>query len=241
MQDKVVPGAKWDFNEEVTEAFDDMLARSIPDYEGMRKACLRVATRFLKSRAISSTPRILDLGASRGESVDALIKRFGALAVFELLETSSPMLDVLNNRFKGFIAEGVVEVNPSKVTTSIPNRRYALVQSILTLQFIPINYRQQIVGSIYRALEPGGAFILVEKVLGDGGEIDDLMVAEYHDLKKENGYSYEDIERKKASLEGVLVPITARWNMDLMEKAGFTQVDCFWRWMNFAAWVGIKA
>lgn len=28
--DKVSPGSKWEFNEEVTQVFDDMLKRSIP-------------------------------------------------------------------------------------------------------------------------------------------------------------------------------------------------------------------
>ena len=65
------------------------------------------------------------------------------------------------------------------------------------------------------------------------------MVKHYHQLKKHNGYSDELIERKRLSLEGVLVPVTARWNEELLRSAGFTQVDCFWRWMNFSAWVGV--
>jgi tRNA (cmo5U34)-methyltransferase len=42
------------------------------------------------------------------------------------------------------------------------------------------------------------------------------------------------------SLEGVLVPVTAAWNEYLLRSAGFSHVDCFWRWMNFAAWVAVK-
>ena len=43
-----------------------------------------------------------------------------------------------------------------------------------------------------------------------------------------------------SSLEGVLVPVTASWNEELLAKAGFKQIDCFWRWMNFAGWIAIK-
>ena len=56
----------------------------------------------------------------------------------------------------------------------------------------------------------------------------------------ENGYSAEEIERKRLSLEGVLVPVTARMNEDLLRSAGFDQVDCFWRWANFAGWLAIR-
>jgi tRNA (cmo5U34)-methyltransferase len=42
------------------------------------------------------------------------------------------------------------------------------------------------------------------------------------------------------ALEGVLVPVTAAWNEQLLKGAGFSQVECFWRWMNFAGWVAVK-
>ena len=50
----------------------------------------------------------------------------------------------------------------------------------------------------------------------------------------------EEINRKRFALEGVLVPVTARWNEELLNGAGFRQVDSIWRWMNFAGWVAIK-
>jgi tRNA (cmo5U34)-methyltransferase len=59
-------------------------------------------------------------------------------------------------------------------------------------------------------------------------------------LKAEHGYSREEIDRKRFSLEGVLVPVTARWNEELLAAAGFDQIDCFWRWMNFAGWVAVR-
>jgi tRNA (cmo5U34)-methyltransferase len=108
------------------------------------------------------------------------------------------------------------------------------------LQFTPIEYRQTILQRVYDSLLPGGAFVLVEKVLGDSSEIDTMMVDLYYKLKAENGYNKEQIERKRLSLEGVLVPVTASWNIELLRSAGFRKVDCFWRWMNFAGWVAIK-
>lgn len=48
------------------------------------------------------------------------------------------------------------------------------------------------------------------------------------------------LKDKRKSLEGVLVPITAKWNEELLESAGFSQIDCFWRCLNFAGWIAIK-
>jgi tRNA (cmo5U34)-methyltransferase len=86
----------------------------------------------------------------------------------------------------------------------------------------------------------GGAVIVAEKVLGATARIDRTLVANYHAMKQEHGYSQEAIERKRLSLEGVLVPVTAAWNVELLHQAGFRQVDCFWAWMNFRAFVAIR-
>jgi hypothetical protein len=62
--------------------------------------------------------------------------------------------------------------------------------------------------------------------------------------ERANGYGEEEgeeeIERKRLSLEGVLVPVAAEWNEDLLRRAGFDEVECFWRCLNFAGSVAIK-
>jgi tRNA (cmo5U34)-methyltransferase len=67
-----------------------------------------------------------------------------------------------------------------------------------------------------------------------------MFTRRYHALKAAHGYTEEQIERKRLALEGVLVPVTARWNEDLLREVGFNQVECFWRWCNFAGWIAIK-
>lgn len=81
---------------------------------------------------------------------------------------------------------------------------------------------------------------MVEKILGANAQINQMMADAYAALKAEHGYSQEAIERKRLSLEGVLVPVTAQWNEELLAMAGFSCVDCFWRWMNFAGWLAVK-
>jgi tRNA (cmo5U34)-methyltransferase len=116
----------------------------------------------------------------------------------------------------------------------------SLVLSVLTLQFIPIEHRQRLVQNVFDALLPGGAFIVVEKVLGASSALDTLFVDEYLALKSRHGYSDAEIARKRLALEGVLVPITAEWNEAMFRRAGFLHVDCFWRWCNFAGWLCVK-
>ena len=240
-KDTVEQDGNWQFDEAVTESFDDMLSRSIPQYDVMRAAVNDLSMSVLGRREGSSRPFIIDLGTSRGRAVEEIVRRCEGAADFLLCEISEPMLKAARELYADRIDSGEVRVEKRDLRTEFPSGRPAsLVLSVLTLQFVPINYRQHIVQQIHDTLEPGGAFIIVEKVLGDGPVNDDFMVDLYHARKHAAGYSYDSIDRKRQALEGVLVPITARHNVDLFERAGFRFVDCFWRWMNFGAWIALK-
>ncbi|MCG3207295.1 MAG: Carboxy-S-adenosyl-L-methionine synthase [Anaerolineae bacterium] len=233
--DHVLPNGKWSFDGDVTDVFDNMLERSIPYYEIMRQACFEVACRYRQPKT-----EIVDLGCSRGEAMSKLIDRYGATNHFVGVEVSEPMLAAAKERFKGLMESGVVSIQNVDLRREYPAVRASVTLCVLTLQFTPIEYRQQIVQNIYDQTVSGGALILVEKVTGNTAPIDNWMVDIYYGLKRENGYTEEEIQRKRLSLEGVLVPLTAEWNVDLLRRTGFSEVDCFWRWMNFAAWVAVK-
>lgn len=236
MQDQVMPDGKWEFNQEVTDCFSEMLERSIPAYADMRELVKRIGKRFVKRKT-----SIVDLGCSTGEAILPFISAFGCQNTYKLYDVSEPMLNACKERFKEWIDEGFLSVESFDIRNGLPEHLYtSLVLSVLTLQFTPIEYRQKIIQSIYNSLESGGALILVEKVLGSNYAIDSMMIDEYYKIKAENAYTQEQISAKRKSLEGVLVPITASWNEQMLKEAGFKSVDCFWRYLNFAGWIAIK-
>ena len=71
-----------------------------------------------------------------------------------------------------------------------------LVLSVLTLQFVPIKHRQRVVSRAYKALAPGGALLLVEKVLGSTAAMHEALGTLYHRTKAQNGYTAEQIQRR---------------------------------------------
>ena len=229
MKDKVMPEGKWQFDQEVTNCFDDMLSRSIPGYTDMRELVTRIGRRYLQPNSY-----IMDIGCSNGNAIAPFIRAYGDEYGYIMLDTSKPMIEEVRKRF------GNVDAREYDITNGLPDARCSLILSILTLQFTPIEYRQKIVSEVYNKLNNGGAFILVEKVLGNTNDIDDMLVDEYYRIKSENLYTQEQIAAKRKSLEGVLVPITASWNEQMLHGVGFTKVDCFWRYLNFAGWIAVK-
>lgn len=233
--DQTMPEGRWQFDASVTDAFDDMLARSIPQYDAMRNACFDLACKYRQHKT-----DIVDLGCSRGEAIAKLVDKYGATNRFVGIEVSPEMLEAAQQRYQGYMSTGTVSIQNLDLRQDYPAVNASVTLCVLTLQFTPIEHRLRILKNIYRHLLPGGVLILVEKVIGASADLDATMVEIYYRLKAENGYSQEQIERKRLSLEGVLVPVTARWNEEMLSLTGFREVDCFWRWMNFAAWVAVK-
>ena len=237
--DNIVPNKKWEFDEDVSNCFEDMLNRSIPQYDIMRDLVFKVGCKILEQ---NQTKRysILEIGCSDGISLQPFINKYGALARFKGIDISEPMLNKAKEKYKNLIDCNIVNFENIDLRYCFPNDIYDLIMSILTIQFTPIEYRQKIIQNIYDKIIDGGAFIFVEKVLGNCSEINEIMVEEYYNLKKTNGYTQDQIDRKKLSLEGVLVPMTSNWNIDMLKQAGFKKIDVFWRWMNFEGYIAIK-
>ena len=230
MQDNIIKKSKWEFDNEVAACFDDMLQRSIPDYNTMRELVYNIGKHYVQPDTV-----IMDIGCSNGNAALPFVKTFNNN--FVLCDVSESMLDLCRRGFENYPN---VIIENHDLRQGVPDCACSLILSILTVQFTPIEYRQKIINSIYDSLVDGGCFIFVEKLLGNSEDIDSVLVNEYYELKKENAYTEEQIASKRKSLEGVLVPITAKWNEDFLTTAGFKKIDCFWRYLNFTGWIAIK-
>jgi tRNA (cmo5U34)-methyltransferase len=229
------PDGKWAFDAAVTDVFPDMLRKSIPAYDDMRRLVFDLGSRFVQERTA-----VVDLGCSRGDGLAPFLDRFGAGNRYVAIDESAPMLAACRERFAGWIDNGVLEVRQHDLRTGLPALMPAsLILSVLTIQFTPVELRQRVVADAFRVLRGGGAMIVVEKVLGPDAAGDRLLVDSYYDRKRANGYSADDIDAKRVALQGVLVPQTAEANEQMLRAEGFRVVP-FWRSLNFAGWLAIK-
>ena len=228
-KDQVIAADKWKFDAEVTDVFDEMLSRSIPDYAGMRRTTTEIATRFAQPGTA-----IVDLGCSRGAALRPIIDILKNECSYVGVEVSEPMREAA---VKEIPEANIIDLD---LRETYPNVLSSVTLAVLTIQFVPIEYRQRIIADAYDKTVQGGVILLVEKVLGSDFYANRLLIETYLNRKGENGYTEEQITKKRRSLEGVLVPVTADWNVDLLDKAGWKHVDCYWRHLNFASWFGIK-
>jgi tRNA (cmo5U34)-methyltransferase len=231
-----MPRASWEFDESVTAVFDDMLARSIPEIGAMRQSVFQVA-----SHLVQPDTHVVDLGCALGASIAPLIDRFGDANRYLGIEASAPMATACRDRLRSFIDADLVEIRNDDLRNGYPEVEASVTLSVLTLMFLPIEHRFRILADAFRHTTPGGALILVEKILGSDSMMDGLFVDLYHRYKEAMGFTREEIDRKRLALEGVLVPVTAGWNEQMFLRSGFAHVECFWRCLNFCGWVAVKA
>lgn len=233
--DRVYPRADWSFNNDIAQVFHNMLRRSIPELEMMRNLVTMYGERYIQPGGT-----ILDMGCSCGDSLLPFVKKHGAANRYVGVDRSEVMLAQAKQFFAKEIETGVVKFLLLDLEQIFPQIEACVILSVLTMQFLSIEHRERCLRHAYTALAPGGALLLVEKILGETPVEDEVLTDLYYEFKNIQGYSWQAIERKKMSLQNNMKPVTIKRNVEMLYEAGFEQVNCFWRCLNFAAWVAVK-
>lgn len=226
------------FDDDVADVFDDMLHRSIPCYEETQRQVAELAAHFL-----SGGGTIYDIGCSTGTTLTAISDLIHTAATSIRcvgLEPSPGMRARASAKFSANAHADRFALLGDTVEqrTSLPDAR--VVTMLYTLQFVRPLCRQRAISMIFDSLPPGGALIMTEKILCEDHTLRRLYIDLYHDLKRRQGYTSTEISRKREALENVLIPFTEAENKSLLVHAGFEEVETFFRWYNFAGFIGVK-
>lgn len=213
--------------------FDDHVRKSVPHYEGIQHLVSQLSDFFVQSNGL-----VYDIGCATGETIQQIHERHSQKKIrFIGIDESEPMLRKAikknkNNENMRFIRQSIERFDLKE--------RSNMVLSILTLQFIPIEEREDVVKKVYNSLQKGGAFIFVEKTYPEHPKLQEIFTQLYHDMKQQQGLTPKDIREKDKSLRGVLHPLTDNENRQLLRGAGFSTVDIFFKHLQFTGFVAIK-
>ena len=225
------------FDEEVARVFPDMIERSVPGYQATLSAAGALAQKLAQSG-----DRIYELGCSRGAAILSMDRAIPSDLEVELIgvDRSQAMLDACHH---DLIDSGVAQHHVSLLKQdirSVEMNNARLIILNFTLQFIHIEDRLKLLSRALRALKPGGALLLSEKVRLADERIDDLCIDLHHDFKRSQGYSDLEIARKRDALVGVLVPEPIQAHKDRLSAAGFSASEVWYQAFNFCSLIALK-
>lgn len=232
--------ADFSFNEEVSQAFDDMAERSIPFYHEILRMCAELCAEYHAS-AQAENSVIYDLGCSTGSFLLALSNAFGKKSFrYCGYDTSAEMLTLARKKALTTQIPQTHYTFENKDITTAPLHNAAIIAANFTMQFVRPLERQALIKRICDALPQSGIFLLSEKTLENNSEFSRIYMKLYYDFKRRNGYTDLEISRKREALENVLVPYRTTENLELLKQCGFSRYEIFFKWYNFTSYIAIK-
>jgi tRNA (cmo5U34)-methyltransferase len=227
----------FNFGPETTNVFDDMVDRSVPYYAEIQRMVAELVADF----AADGTS-IYDLGCSTGTTFLHVHKALPAdrKVKFVGIDNSQAMLEKAKQKLAQHGFDRDLELRCGDLNKPIDVENASVVILNLTLQFIRPLYRDRLIESIFRGMQPNGCLIVVEKVLGENSTFNRLFIQHYYEMKKRHGYTEMEIAQKREELENVLIPYRLKENEELLQRAGFQHVDVFFKWYNFCGIIAIR-
>lgn len=227
---KNAPKKRFEFDESVASVFDDMINRSVPLYRQNSQLICALIAAFADKNA-----SICDLGCSTA----SLLLELSRQGDFRLtgVDNSPAMLDIARHKAAAFGAKiDFLQGDLSEIVL----KKHDIFIANYTLQFIRPMLRQSLVNRLFERLNVGGFFILSEKILFDDSIFGAKIIDLYADFKASQGYTRLEIAKKRESLENVLVPYSEKENVKMLETAGFSRIESFFKWANFESFIAFK-
>ena len=217
------------------EGFDEHIEKSIRGYSNLLEDVISLSRYFVEDGT-----SIVDIGCSTGKLTKAMIEYnedHCSDGNYIGIEIAEGFFKDLENR-----ADELKKHQVDFILDDIRNYDFencSLVTSIFTLQFMPKKDRLNVMKNVYKGLNDGGAFIFAEKTICQNALVQDMITFNYYDYKRKS-FDTEDIMDKERTLRHMMKPNTWEEIEMNLAKAGFSDVQPFWRNHAFVGALAIK-
>lgn len=197
---------------------------------------------LIAEAAAAATPHardLLDIGCGAGNYALRLLQELPGLRV-DLVDLSRPMLDRAAERVGAVARHAPATLQGDVRDLDLGDGRYDLVVTGAALHHLRTEAEWETVfASVFRALRPGGSFWLSDLVEHDVEAVRTLMWRRYGDyLAGLRDEAYRD--HVLAYVEQEDSPRSLVYQLDLLRRVGFQQVDVLHKTSVFAAFGGVR-
>ena len=225
--------ADFRFDQDVVKVFDDMVRRSVPGYDSMIQMIGLIARMYGQDNT-----NYYDLGSSTGAiTLSIALNNKSKNNQFFAIDNSKEMVEQCEKNLHSKVdnLQAICDdINQVQIKSA------SIVVLNLTLQFIDVNLRFNLIKKIYDGLESGGILIISEKIHFDDAVTQNQITKLHMDFKKENGYSELEIANKRQAIENVLITETKEQHLNRLRDCGFVETSCFFQCLNFVSFLSVK-
>lgn len=222
----------------IQQAFDTAAA----DYDQLRRTLIPCFDDFYGT-AVSIVPfeknaplSVLDLGAGTG-LYSGMIQAVFPNINLTLLDLAPEMLEKAKARFEG-MGKSPRILFGDYVTTDFAGS-YDLIISALSIHHLADADKEHLYQRIYSSLKPGGMFVNAEQVLGSTTDLEQLYRTQWIESVRAKGISDQELNRALKRMEyDRMAPLITQ--LSWLEKAGFQNVDCWYKNFSFAVFGGYR-
>ena len=225
--------------------YDDVIKKRVPLYNEIQTLMVSLLP-FSKKEYL----RVLDLGCGTGGTSVTLLKEF-PLARVTGIDSSSDMLAIAAARVKqttwriDFICRDIKEVGaysttPVQGSGGSDEGGFDAIISAFSLHYLNEDEKRALFSKCYSALKPGGMLIDAEAVISPSAKVYQLYMEKWKEFQRSNGFSDEEIGAHMLKFVRDVKPLTVDRQVCLMSQAGFTDVECYFKYMNWAVFGGYK-
>jgi tRNA (cmo5U34)-methyltransferase len=210
-----------------------------------RHCLIEITKSFFRHMVRGSQPRrMLDLGCGDGLMVQELLK-VDATIDATLVDGSTEMLQAAGKRLARFEKMHWIHASFQDLLAQDPlQNTYNFVLSSLAIHHLAMPEKQSLFEYVYRHLEPDGFFLNIDVVLSPTDDLEEWYLTlwqEWIDTHAANSQkaSLLPVPRKyKDNLDNVPNPLLPQ--LQALERIGFRNVDCYYKYGIFAMFGGSK-
>jgi tRNA (cmo5U34)-methyltransferase len=171
----------------------------------------------------STAQRILDLGTGDGRLM-ALLKIDRPSATGYALDFSPVMLEKARTRFQD---DKSIEIISHNLDDRLPDLgKFDAIVSSFAIHHVTHARKRSLYEEIFNLLTPGGVFANLEHVASPNQNIHIQFLTKI-------GYTTDNEDPSNKLLD-------VETQLGYLREIGFTDVDCYWKWLELALLIGIK-
>lgn len=230
-------------NEEIRLRFDQDVARFSNLDTGQLTTLDAALTMDLCTEAAKyvnpNAKELLDIGCGAGNYTLKMLSKISDLNC-TLNDLSLPMLEKAKERVSALTKGMVTTIQLDMRALNLPADSYDVILAAATLHHLRTDEDwEQLFSMLYKALKPGGSLWISDLITQDSDVLNALFQQKYGAyLETLGGIEYRDKVFDYIAYEDT--PRSVNYQLELMRKVGFDQVEILHKNLCFAAFGGIK-